>query len=140
LGGEGAVENLEGVRNGNRLFVVAKGDEFQHCGYILFKTRQTLIIGENGNPPLIACCQTTPAARGRGLYRKALHAELGYLWSKGHRRAVIETSPDNLPSRRGIEAAGFRPCREVEVWILASCVVWQKVSDSWGNRRKFFFA
>ena len=76
LGGDEAVENLEGVRNGNRLFVVANGCQFYHCGYILYRTRQTKILGEEGNPPLIASCQTAPAARGRGLYRRALNAEL----------------------------------------------------------------
>jgi GNAT superfamily N-acetyltransferase len=135
LGGAAAAENLQGVREGNELFVVAQGSEYQHCGYILFRTRQSRIIGEPKDAPLIACCFTAPSARGRGLYRRALIAELRHLRGRGYRRAVIETSPDNLPSRKGIEAAGFRLCREVSVWIFLNCLVYQKRIESSGATR-----
>jgi hypothetical protein len=136
LGGESATDYLQGVREGNELFVVAQGAEYQHCGYILFRTKQSRIIGEPKDPPLIACCFTAPAARGRGLYRRALNAELRHLWLCGYRRVVIETSPDNLPSRKGIEAAGFRLCREVSVWIVLNCLVYQKRIESSGATRR----
>ena len=70
LGGDGAQDNLEGVRSGNELFVVANGAAYHHCGYILFQARQMPIIGESKETPLIACCFTAAAARGRGLYRQ----------------------------------------------------------------------
>ena len=136
LGGESAQDNLEGVRNGNELFVVANGNAYHHCGYILFQARQTRLIGESKGTPLIACCFTSDAARGRGLYRRALIAELGHLWNRGHRRVVIETSPDNLPSRKGIEAAGFRLCREVSAWIVLNWLVYQKRIESSGSFRR----
>jgi hypothetical protein len=136
LGGENALDNLEGVRNGNELFVVANGAAYHHCGYILFQARQTRIIGESKDTPLIACCFTAAAARGRGLYRRALIAELRHLWNRGHRRVVIETSPDNLPSRKGIEAAGFRLCREVSIWIVLNWLAYQKRIESSGTFRK----
>ncbi len=134
LGGEGAAENLDGVRNGDRLFVIRDGESVVHCGYIFFQTRQTKVLAEKGNPPLIACCQTAPAARGRGLYRRALNAELCYLRQQGYRRAVIETDPDNIPSRKGIEAAGFRLCRDVSVWIALNWLALQRVMESSGTR------
>jgi RimJ/RimL family protein N-acetyltransferase len=134
LGGNEAVENLEGVRNGDRLFVVASTQDFQHCGYILFHTRQTRILGEDGNPPLIASCLTAPAARGRGLYRRALNAELCYLREQGFHRVVIETDPENIASRKGIEAAGFRLCRRTSAWIFLNWVVWQKLEENSGTR------
>jgi GNAT superfamily N-acetyltransferase len=130
LGGDKAVENLQGVREGNELFVVTDGTEYKHCGYILFRTRETRIIGEPQDPPLIACCYTAPTARGKGLYRKALMAELRHLWGRGYRRAVIETDHDNVPSRKGIEAAGFHLCREVSSWILLNMFVYQKRIES----------
>ncbi len=135
LGGNEAVENLKGVREGNELFVISDGTEYKHCGYILFRTRETRIIGEPKDPPLIACCYTAPAARGRGLYRKALLAELRHLWGRGYRRAVIETDLDNVPSRRGIEAAGFRLCREVRSWIVLNMLVYQKRIEPSGVSR-----
>ena len=136
LGGDAATDNLQGVREGNELFVVAHGAEYQHCGYILFSTKQSRIIGEPKDLPLIACCFTAPAARGRGLYRKALISELHHLWCRGYRRVVIETSPENGASRRGIEAAGFQLCREVNAWILLNWLVYQKVIESSGSRRR----
>ena len=136
LGGDAAADNLQGIRGGDELFVVAQGSQYHHCGYILFRTKQTRIIGEPQNPPLIACCLTVPAARGRGLYRRALIAELRHLWDRGYRRIVIETSPGNLPSRKGIEAAGFRFCREVSAWIVLNCLVYQKRIESSGARRR----
>src|SRR5215472_16492535 len=32
LGGDAAADNLQGVREGNELFVVAQGAEYKHCG------------------------------------------------------------------------------------------------------------
>lgn len=129
LGSE-AVENLDGVRKGNRLFVVSGEAGFLHCGYILFRTRQTRILGEQGQPPLIGGCYTAGPARGRGLYRKALLAELSFLREQGYQRAVIETHPKNTASRKGVEAAGFEFCRNVSAWILLNSVVLQKTVDS----------
>ncbi len=134
LGGEGAADNLDGVRNGDRLFVIRSGESIVHCGYIFFKTRQTKILGERGNPPLIACCQTAPAARGLGLYRRALNAELCYLRQQGYRRAVIETDPDNIASRKGIEAAGFRLRRDISVWIALNWLALQRAVETSGTR------
>jgi predicted acetyltransferase len=136
LGGDDAAENLQGVREGNQLFIVARGAEYQHCGYILFRTKQSRIIGEPKDAPLIACCYTAPSARGRGLYRRALIAELHHLKGSGYRRVVIETTPENLPSRKGIEAAGFQLCREVSAWIVLNCLVYQKRIESSGATRK----
>lgn len=138
LGREGP-ENLEGVRDGNRLFLVSAGGMFLHCGYILFRTRQTKLIGEPGAPPVIACCFTSPVARGRGLYRKALNAELCFLRDRGYKRVVIETDPDNTASCKGIEAAGFRLNRTIRSWILMNWLVLQRSVELSGSRWRVFF-
>lgn len=132
LGPESA-ENLKGVRKGDLLFLVSSGDEYLHCGYVFFKSRQTRILGEKGNPPLIGCCFTAPAARGRGLYRKALQAELGHLARIGFKRAVIETDPENLASRKGIEGAGFEQRRRTRSWIVLNKLAVQRVSEREGG-------
>ncbi len=137
--GHEALENLEGVRQGNRLFVVSNGSEFLHCGYILLHSRQTKIIGEPNNPPLIACCQTLDKAQGKGIYRRALQAELCYLHQQGYTRAVIETDPQNIASRKGIEAAGFRFCREARVWILLNWFVCLRALEPSGPKWRTFF-
>jgi RimJ/RimL family protein N-acetyltransferase len=128
------VENLAGVRRGDRLFVVKSDVGYLHGGYIFYKTRQTRILGETGSPPLIGCCWTAPFAQGRGLYRKALGAELSYLQDQGYSRALIETSPQNIPSRKGIEAAGFRLCREMSAWIMLNRLVCQKAVEPSGTK------
>src|SRR6516162_1866016 len=74
-------------------------------------------------------------ARGRGLYRRALLAEMRHLGDRGD-RAVIETTPENLPSGKGIEAAGFRLCREVSGWIVLNWLVYQKAIEPSGATRK----
>jgi RimJ/RimL family protein N-acetyltransferase len=133
LGGEEAIENLNAVRQGDWLFVVADGDQYLHCGYVFFRTPQTKLLGEDDNPPLIACCYTPPEFRGRGLYRKALRAELCQLWRSGYKRIVIETHPDNVSSRKGIEAAGFHLRREVTDWIFLNRIVLQRRVEASGS-------
>ena len=54
------------------------------------------------------------------------------------RRVVIETSPDNIASRKGIEAAGFRLCREISAWIVLNSFVYQKRTDLTGCTRQMF--
>jgi len=134
LGGEEAVENLAGVRRGDRLFVVKSERGYLHGGYIFFETKQTRILGETGKPPLIGCCGIAQFAQGRGLYRRALNAELCYLKDRGYSRALIETSPKNIPSRKGIEAAGFRLCRQVSAWIMLNLLVFQKYVEPSGTK------
>jgi hypothetical protein len=123
----GAVyEFLAGIRNGDRLFVIADQDECLHRGYIIFSSRAKKLIGENGNAPLIGYCYTAAAARGRGLYRRALLGEMRYLQDRGYKRVVIDTHPANLASRKGIEAAGFQFARTVSVWIVLNLLALQR--------------
>ena len=138
LGGGQAYESLQGVRGGDRLFVVARGSEYLHRGYILFRTQQTELLGETEGAPLIASCATAPAARGRGLYPRALNEELRYLHKHGYSRAIIETDPENHASRRGIEAAGFSLAWEMEAWIFINRFVFQRIRKQ--SRTRFAFS
>lgn len=138
LGGEEAYEGIQGLRGGNRLFVVTNGKEYVHRGYILLRTRQSKILGDPEGAPLIAFCATPPCARGRGLYRRALNAELCYLQRTGYTRALIETDPENLPSRRGIESAGFTLVWETQVWIILNCMVIQRIRKNGTTRLRCF--
>jgi len=139
LGGDQAFECLEGVRNGDRLFVVSIGSEYVHRGYIMFNTRQSKVIGDGAKAPLIGYCLTAPGARGRGIYRRALQAELNYLRENGYNRALIETRPANVASRKGIEAAGFTLAWNAEVWIVLNSLVIQCLRNSNGRRWRALF-
>lgn len=58
----------------------------------------------------IGPCNTVPSHRGRGIYRKVLRVICG----DGKDRAYMMVHEDNLPSIKGIEAAGFRHIGAVE--------------------------
>lgn len=54
-------------------------------------------------------CMILPAARGRGLARRALTQALDYTFeAKGARRIFADIDPDNIPSKRTFEKLGFR--------------------------------
>ena len=138
LGGDEAVESLEGVRAGDRLFLITSGNEYVHRGYIMFKTRQSKVLGDNDAAPIIGYCSTVPRARGRGLYRRALEAEVSYLQNRGYRRVLIETDPENYASLKGIEAAGFTFAWEASVWILLNLFVVRRIRDASGSHWRAF--
>ena len=133
LGGPAAAENLRGIRNGDLLFLVTDGEQYVHRGYALRRTRQKQLLGENEDTPMIAYCYTAPAARGRGLYQRALVAEADYLQARGFSRIVIETDPSNVASQKGILAAGFAFEREVRAWILLNSLAVRVTRDGTGR-------
>ena len=136
--GDEAFESVQGVRDGDVLFVVKHGKTFVHCGYVLFEHKGTKLVGEQESTPIIACCKTAQAAQGRGLYRKALNEEVLYLKERGYTRVIITTAPDNTASRRGIEAAGFNLIREVRVVIILNCIVWRRLREDRGTKSRLF--
>ncbi len=138
LGGEDAFESLHGVRNGDRLFVVTNGEQYLHRGYIIFKTRQSKLLGDEAGLPLIGYCSTIPSARGRGLYRRALEAEVCYLHSIGHGRVLIETAPENHASLKGIEAAGFTFSWSASIWITLNLLVVRRIRNAPGQQWHVF--
>jgi GNAT superfamily N-acetyltransferase len=58
-------------------------------------------------------CFTMPSHRGKGIYTDTLIRLTGEIHSKGA-TALIAVDPDNIPSIRGIEKAGFRPLYRLE--------------------------
>jgi len=133
LGGAG-YECVAGIPRGDRLFLVASGEEYLHRGYVMAHSRTKRLIGEQDATPLIGYCYTAPTARGTGLYRRALLAELLYLQQAGYTRVAIDTHPDNYPSRKGIEAAGFTFLRTVSVWIVLSLFAIRRTEGGDGTR------
>jgi RimJ/RimL family protein N-acetyltransferase len=53
-----------------------------------------------------------------------------------HARVVIETHPNNHASRRGIEAAGFRYLRRLDLAIVANTVVIANVEEAGRQYRR----
>lgn len=139
LGGA-AYECVSGIRGGDRLFIVADAHEYLHRGYIILSGQARKLIWELEDVPVIGYCYTVAAARGRGLYRRALIAEMEYLRELGYRRVVIDTEPGNHASRKGIEAAGFVFVRTVSSWIVLSLFAIQRMkAGSRTHSRLVFF-
>ena len=61
----------------------------------------------------IGPCYTAPSHRGQGIYRKVLRGICADR-RQTHNRAYMMVHEDNLPSIKGIEAAGFRHIGSVE--------------------------
>ena len=118
LGGEHAEEYLRGVRRRDLLFSLEADGQFVHYGFILFDAKQLRILGQQQNLPLIANCYTVPSYRGNGCYPRTLRAVLHHLGTFELERALIETHPENIASRRGIEKAGFRLTVEIRGWVI----------------------
>jgi len=135
LGGDSVRDEIEGVRNGDRLFVVVAKEEFLACSYIFFDTReetrrQVHILGEVPNTPIIGLSYTLPAARGRGLYRDILIEMFRWLKERGYKRVVCEVHPRNTPSNRASATAGMNLCRELRDWTIFSSLVVQQVKGA----------
>jgi RimJ/RimL family protein N-acetyltransferase len=135
LGGDQAASDLDGVRRGDRLFVVRTEKEYLSCSYVFFDTthvtrRQARIYGEKRGTPIIGMSFTAPAARGRGLYRRLLTHMFAFLTAQGSTRAICEVRPDNTPSNRASQAAGMALCRELTDWALLNRLFVQRVREN----------
>jgi hypothetical protein len=138
LGGEPARRELDGVRQGDRLFVVTHGTRLLSCSYIFFDTtaetrRQLRILGENRPVPVIGLSYTAPEARGRGLYRRILTEMFWWLGNVGFKRAICEVDPENAPSNKASAASGMKVCRELVDWRIANCVLVQRAATPLGR-------
>jgi RimJ/RimL family protein N-acetyltransferase len=139
LGGSAAAAEIEGVRGGDRLFVVATETDFLACSYIFFDTtnetrRQARIYGERQDTPVIGMSFTSPAARGKGLYRRILNEMFQYLAHMNCCRVVCEVHPGNTPSNKASRAAGMRVCRELRDWAILNKLFIQRVTEGGKSR------
>jgi RimJ/RimL family protein N-acetyltransferase len=122
------------VRNGDWVFVVTVDGQCAHFGWVGFSSRQVRVLGEPAGTPVIGHCFTAPAARGKGLFKRALRSMIGRLFERGCPRILVETHPTNEASRRGILAAGFEARRRMKIWILFNSVAVAVIEE--GSRRR----
>ena len=123
LGGPEAAAEIEGVRGRYRLFVVGTETDFLVCSYFFFdttnETRRQARIYERRNTPIIGMSFTSPAARGKGLYRRILNEIFRYLAYMNCDRAVCEAHPGKT-SNKASQAAGVRACSTTGMRIIFS--------------------
>jgi GNAT superfamily N-acetyltransferase len=135
-------EDLRGIQDGNRLFLVMEGEECLHRGYVRLidagsNDRKTVFFGLEELPE-IRSCATAPQARGKGLYRRVLNEQLRYLRKLGHDRALLYVMGENIASIKGATAAGFRLHRKLNDWILLNLFVLQQVREGDSTRWRTF--
>lgn len=60
--------------------------------------------------------------------------KLFLLQKQGYLRAIIETHPENIASRKGIEATSFNLCRSLKAWIIFHKIAIQFTKSKSGGR------
>jgi GNAT superfamily N-acetyltransferase len=86
----------------------------QELANIAWTTENRLEVEEDLSIPEENCvgifdCFTLPLHRSKGVYTDTLVCLVKAARDNGARAALIAVDPDNLPSIRGIERAGFQP-------------------------------
>ena len=142
-------DDLESLRQGNRLFIVAYENYCLHRGYVctaarpsLRHDREAVFFGELSNAPMIRGSETTRYAGAKdvykhvlpGLYPRVLNEQLRYLEGAGHKRAVLFIMAENTMSIKGVTAAGFQLSRVLNDWIIFESLILQKVCEK-GSRK-----
>jgi RimJ/RimL family protein N-acetyltransferase len=122
------------INRGDWVYVVLVNGNCAHFGSVCFSSRQLRVLGEPNATPIIGHCFTAPAARGRGLYKRALATIASQLGASGYSRVVVETNPTNYASRRGIQAAGFEMRHILTVCIFLNLLAITRVVQG-GKRR-----
>jgi hypothetical protein len=133
-------EFIPGLRTRDLLFLISDGGTYLHRSYVMLNASTgKKLIGEEPETPLIGYAYTSDAARGRGIFKRALGAELLHLQSMGYKRALFEFHPDNTPSKKGSMAAGFSYSKIADVWIAFNLVAAQRLKSNNGTRWKILF-
>ena len=98
---------------------------FVHKSNVFYNTHFLKTIGKFG-APVIGDCHTDNAFRGKGIYPYMLvHIYRELLTA--HKEIYILVSPENAPSIRGIEKAGFRKVARVKTTRLGPFYLNKKV-------------
>lgn len=88
-----------------KLFSIKLNGEIAHFGLVIICKKGDSLRMANEDDLMIMTCHTLEKHRRKGLYR----VNLGYICSnwKPSKWAYIQTRVENIPSQKGVEAAGF---------------------------------
>jgi len=104
-----------------KLFATKLNGEIVHFGLVIIcKKGDSLGMADEGDL-MIMTCHTSEKHRRKGLYR----VNLGYICSnwKLSKWAYINTRVENIPSQKGIEAAGFERMGVYKYFSIGRCNV-----------------
>ena len=92
-----------------RCYVARVGGVAAHRSWLHFDVLVPSLFGFPAGVPVVGDCTTEPAFRGLRLYPLVLAHIVADLRARGDAASLhVLVAPDNLPSIRGIERAGFR--------------------------------
>jgi RimJ/RimL family protein N-acetyltransferase len=89
-------------------FIATDGHGIQHISWIYSHFHHNRLLSLSEGEVEIKHCLTTPALRGRGIYPKVINEIMNYAEENWIRRVFMCVHPENHPSIRGIEKAGFK--------------------------------
>ena len=94
------------------VFLVKTGGEFAHWTFVTpaRRYRKELPVMTESKALLLGPSFTEEAFRGRSIYPRMLRHVVNDLAGQGYGPFYINVRPDNAPSMRGIEKAGFARC------------------------------
>ncbi len=107
-----------------------------HHSYAFYRSSYKHLLGLDPKVPLIGNCETIEAWRGRGIFPSVLVAITHYLTeARDHDSIYTSCAPDNTPSMRAMEKAGFSPCRRISSIIFLNRYVVQSVTEITAKRK-----
>jgi RimJ/RimL family protein N-acetyltransferase len=111
-------------------FIVRNGDSLQHINWIYYSHHhnRNLILGKKEAEFKFGL--TFPQYRGRGLQPLVLDAMAQYLQKKGFQRVFACVLPENKPSIRGIEKAGFKRVGKTRLRKILGVRISKKINTS----------
>lgn len=79
-------------------------------------------------------CRTKEAFQGQGYYKSALQLLVRQAQLEdGASDVYIDTSVENVPSRRAITSVGFQPCGVIKTYTVAIPRIWSYTFGEWNN-------
>jgi GNAT superfamily N-acetyltransferase len=106
-----------------------------HISWLYYKGDPNRILRLGPKDVEIKYSLTLPNFRGKGIYTRTLIAIQGYVKAAGYRKVFISVDQHNLPSRRGIEKAGFMYVGRLKLIKFAGIQINKRFSASTGSQQ-----
>ncbi|MGW9156985.1 GNAT family N-acetyltransferase [Microbacterium sp. NPDC055665] len=114
------------------VFAVVNGEVVGHAWVTspvdrpqVVNTYAKLAAGES----LIHYCYVAPGQRGQGLYAQMLHETAAWARGRGATLITVDTSSDNVASKKGIRRAGFTEVAPTTSIVVGRSLVYTKRHD-----------
>jgi len=118
----GAGDDFGNLARGAICYLAYEGKTPVGLGWMFKDSYLLARIGFAGSASYLAGYHVVEAARRRGIYTVLLKVMAHDVASQG-KTPMVDASPDNMPSIRGIEKAGFRKTGTLNCLVIAGMIV-----------------